>query len=68
MSSIIINQDLCKGCMLCIRACPKKLLQLAKETVNEKGYHPAEINDESACIGCVACALTCPDICIEVER
>ena len=36
------------------------------EGVNNKGYHPAGITDESACVGCRSCATMCPDCCISI--
>ena len=62
-----IDEMRCKGCALCVRACPLKLLEINKATINSKGYHPARITDESKCISCCACAITCPDICIEIQ-
>ena len=43
MVKLTIDENRCKGCGLCVRACPKKLLELAKQKLNEKGYHPAMI-------------------------
>ena len=40
MAKITINDDLCKGCGLCVGACPKKILELEKSRLNSKGYHP----------------------------
>ena len=42
----------CKGCELCVAACPKGLLELEKEETNDAGYYPAGITDQEACIGC----------------
>ena len=67
MVRITINDELCKGCGLCERVCPKKLIRLSAR-LNAKGYHPAEVSDESACIACAACARTCPDVVIRIEK
>jgi len=62
-----ISIDTCKGCGLCINACPQGVLDFGKE-VNVKGYLPAlDLNPEK-CTGCTFCALMCPDTCITVYR
>lgn len=68
MAKLTFNTDNCKGCGLCVDACPKHLLVISKEIINKKGHHPAEITDPSACVGCASCALMCPDCIIKVER
>ena len=68
MARIIVDEKVCKGCSMCINACPKNIIALAKERLNAKGYHPAELIDEAACVGCAACATMCPDTAITVER
>ena len=68
MARITINEERCKGCSLCVRACPKNILKLAGARLNAKGYHPVEITDEDECTSCASCARTCPDIAIRVER
>jgi len=65
--TIIVNTERCKGCNLCVVACPKQIIKLHKE-VNRKGYNYAQLNDEESCIGCAACATVCPDGCIEVYK
>lgn len=63
-----INEKFCKGCALCISACPQRLLQTAKR-VSETSYHPAEFADpQGKCTGCSLCALVCPDAAIQVYR
>jgi len=68
MAKIIVNEDLCKGCGMCAKACPKNLIELAKDRINSKGYHPATLTKEEECIGCTSCAIMCPDVAITVER
>ena len=68
MAKVTFNEERCKGCGLCVTACPKKLISLAKEKINAKGYHPAEIITPEECVGCASCALMCPDTVITVER
>jgi len=68
MPKVTFNEDRCKGCSLCVDACPKKILRISEIKLNEKGYHPAEITDQSACIGCAFCATMCPDVVITVEK
>ena len=58
----------CISCMKCVTACPKKIIVLAKDTINKKGHNPARITDQSKCIGCAFCATMCPDCVITVEK
>ena len=57
----------CKGCSLCVDACPKQILQISKRT-NAKGYEVAECVNAEECIGCASCAIMCPDSVITVYR
>ena len=68
MARILVNEFYCKGCELCVNACPKHIIALARNRMNAKGYHPAELTDESECTGCASCATMCPDAAITVER
>lgn len=68
MNRVTFNVDLCKGCGLCVSACPKKILELDSESLNKKGYHPAKITNQDACIACAMCAAMCPDVVIKVEK
>ena len=34
MANVTFKTDLCKGCGLCVSACPKKLLTIASEQIN----------------------------------
>ena len=66
--AVIINEERCKGCDLCVVACPVDVLSLQPKEVNKRGYHYAYPKDPEKCIGCAACATVCPDGCIEVFR
>ena len=68
MAKITISKELCKGCGLCIEACPKHLLGISSTVSNNSGYFICEISDMNACVGCASCAIMCPDSVIEVER
>ena len=65
---ISINFERCKGCGLCVSACPKKIISLAEEKHNQKGYYPAVCTDNEKCISCALCAMMCPDCAIKVEK
>lgn len=38
---VSFNQERCKGCGLCVEACPVKIIQLDSNVINKKGYNPA---------------------------
>ena len=65
MPMIKVHKETCKGCELCVSACPQEILAMSKE-LNKKGYFYAMMVDPGRCIGCAMCALTCPDVAIEV--
>lgn len=64
---IIINEERCKGCALCIPVCPVHILQLDKTKTNLKGYTPLMVTEDK-CIACTFCAMMCPDSVITVEK
>ncbi|MGL4791128.1 MAG: 4Fe-4S dicluster domain-containing protein [Anaerotignaceae bacterium] len=66
--TIIFNQKECKGCGLCIAACPKKIISLNTGITNDAGYNPASIADMASCIGCQSCARMCPDCVITIVK
>ena len=68
MAKVTFRTDLCKGCGLCVDACPKKIIELSTTVINKKGHYPAQITDETKCIGCAFCATMCPDCVITVEK
>ena len=68
MAKVTFNEDICKGCGLCVTACPKHIIEIAKEKINRKGHSPARVTDGEKCIGSAFCATMCPDCVITVER
>ena len=68
MAKVTFREDRCKGCGLCVMACPTQIIALDPEKINGKGYHPATVVKKEECIGCASCALMCPDVVITVER
>ncbi|MDC7124371.1 MAG: 4Fe-4S binding protein [Spirochaetales bacterium] len=67
-AKVIFREESCKGCGLCVEACPKKIITLDTDKINLKGYNPAVIKNMEDCIGCGNCALMCPDMIISVAR
>ncbi|MCL4393627.1 MAG: 4Fe-4S binding protein [Chloroflexi bacterium] len=66
--TIVVDENRCKGCELCMGVCPKKLIQMATY-FSARGYRPATLVDpDQECTGCVLCATICPDVAITVYR
>lgn len=64
--TIVVEKEICKGCELCIVACPQHCLELSPN-INTKGYRYVRLKDDT-CTGCINCALVCPDSAITVYR
>jgi 2-oxoglutarate ferredoxin oxidoreductase subunit delta len=67
MARMTVNPNLCKGCGLCLSACPKKIIKFS-DKINTKGYHYAEVVEQEQCIACKMCYQICPDVAITVEK
>lgn len=67
MAEVVIIKDRCKGCELCIGACPKGVLGIPGE-MNKFGYRYVQPVEAEKCIGCALCATMCPDGAIEVYK
>jgi 2-oxoglutarate ferredoxin oxidoreductase subunit delta len=65
--AVTVDTERCKGCDLCVVACPADVLALSKDA-NSKGYNFSVVINADECTGCAACALVCPDACIAVYR
>ena len=66
--AIVVDTERCKGCALCVEACPYDVIALAQQKVNVHGYRYVEAVVPDACVGCTSCAIVCPDGCITVYR
>ncbi len=64
---MIIYEDRCKGCGLCVAACPLKIVALSKDKLNGKGFHPAGVINPEKCTACACCAVMCPDVAITID-
>ncbi len=64
---IVVNEVFCKGCEMCINACPQHVMTLDPVRITSKGYHPAILAQEG-CTGCGICAIVCPEAAITVYR
>lgn len=67
-NSVIIDREVCKGCGLCVFACPKQVLALDLSAFNARGYNPSSVENPQNCIACGMCAIICPDSAITVEK
>ncbi len=64
---ITFERDRCKGCGLCVTACPKKIVAMDEGNLNVKGFAPAFVTDVDKCISCCFCATICPDTVITIK-
>ena len=64
--TVVIDVEACKGCDLCIDACPTRVLVMTEHLVNSRGYrYPLLL---AGCTGCRACAQICPDFVFQVWK
>jgi 2-oxoglutarate ferredoxin oxidoreductase subunit delta len=54
-----VNEEECKGCGLCIEACPPKAIAMG-DKLNHYGYRTAQYKGED-CTACGICFLVCPE-------
>ncbi len=65
VNKIVIDIERCKGCYLCIEACPRDILEPG-DKMNIGGCYPVRQKPDGDCTGCTLCARVCPDAAIEV--
>jgi 2-oxoglutarate ferredoxin oxidoreductase subunit delta len=63
-----IDKDRCKGCALCVGACPQEILEMSVDTFNKQGVPFSVCSDMEKCTGCMSCAIICPDTAIRVFK
>jgi len=63
--TVTVDAERCKGCELCIPACPPDVLAMSTD-VNHMGYRFPQLF--AGCTGCAACLYVCPDFVFEVFR
>jgi 2-oxoglutarate ferredoxin oxidoreductase subunit delta len=54
-----IDEEECKGCGLCMEACPPKVIGMS-ERLNHYGYRTA-FYAGAGCTGCGICFMACPE-------
>jgi 2-oxoglutarate ferredoxin oxidoreductase subunit delta len=64
---IEIDENLCKGCEICIEFCPLKVFEKSAK-LNRKGYYVPVVAQEDECVGCRLCELLCPEFAIIVTN
>ena len=65
--TVTIDVETCKGCELCIPACPPRVLDdVDQRREPRSGYHYPQLHP--GCTGCAACLFVCPDFVFEVFR
>lgn len=62
---IIIDDQFCKGCNLCLEVCPRKVFARSAKR-SRAGYSMPQATGEKKCSVCFLCEMTCPDLAITV--
>lgn len=67
INMIKIDEELCKGCAICITFCPKKVFDTSNQ-INNRGYYLPIIVRINDCTYCKFCELLCPEFAIIIEK
>lgn len=67
MPTVLVEKDRCKGCGLCVNACPSHVLSMSHD-INARGYFFPFVEHAEECNACRHCTLVCPDVAIQVEH
>lgn len=62
-AKVLIDEDLCDGCILCSVICPAGLLEMVGDRKNQKSH----IRDgQDNCMGCACCEAICENEAIQL--
>ena len=64
---IEINENLCKGCDICIEFCPVDVFENS-DKLNRKGYYVPLVARPDECVDCLLCELLCPELAIIISK
>jgi len=67
MVSILIDEEWCKGCYLCVHSCSKQVFSKSRRR-NPRGYTLPELAALEKCTCCKSCEFICPEFAITVEK
>ena len=62
---IIIDDQFCKGCNLCVEVCPRKVFGPGGQR-SRAGYSMPKALEPEKCSVCFLCEMTCPDLALTV--
>ena len=63
ITSIFIDEELCKGCNICVELCGKHVFTIS-EQINQRGYYVPVPTHLTKCTGCLICELICPELAV----
>ena len=64
---VVVLEQYCKGCGLCIEFCKKGKLYI-RQMPNKHGIQTAGVRQDVDCAGCLQCATICPDAAVEITE